>query len=128
MRRISLALALIGAVAATGCGQASKPANTGGNRGIESQTFKLTVRGEKRYQTGSGATLRVYMLPEGGLITGAPFDGLAGQRGSRDYGPLAGTGAVSGSSGSVDSGGGPASRAGAAPRSKSMFRSESGST
>lgn len=78
MRRISLALALAGAVAA-GCGQSSAPSVSGGSKGIESQRFKLTVRGEKAVRY-AGALTRAdgtvdpsfdgtLMLPEGGVVT-----------------------------------------------------------
>ncbi len=43
MRRISLAIALIGAVAATGCGKTAT-SNDGGNRGVAENTFNVTVQ------------------------------------------------------------------------------------
>ncbi len=55
MRRISLALALIGAVAATGCGQTST-SNTGGNRGVAENTFHVTVQNGQNGNTSLAIT------------------------------------------------------------------------
>jgi hypothetical protein len=46
MRRISLALALFGAVAAAGCGGGAKPAATAGAKGTAGQSFTLTVNNQ----------------------------------------------------------------------------------
>ena len=69
MRRISLALALLGAVAAAGCGGAgsSSPASAGGNKGVEQASFKLVVRGEGSFTQGAST----FILPKGGVVTAA---------------------------------------------------------
>jgi len=46
MRRISLALALFGAVAAAGCGGGAKPAATAGAKGTAGQSFTLTLNNQ----------------------------------------------------------------------------------
>jgi hypothetical protein len=69
MRRISLALALLGAVAAAGCGGAGSksPSSSGGNKGVEDTTWKLVVRGEGAFL--DPATNTTIILPKGGVIT-----------------------------------------------------------
>ena len=69
MRRISLALALLGAVAAAGCGGAGgkSPASSSGNKGVEDASFKLVVRGEGAYL--DPATSTTIILPKGGVVT-----------------------------------------------------------
>jgi hypothetical protein len=63
MRRISLALALVGAVAA-GCGGAGSTATSNNQkRGVEGTYFTLTVRGETLANDG------VSMIPTGGVVT-----------------------------------------------------------
>jgi hypothetical protein len=72
MRRISLALALLGAVAAAGCGGAGgkSPAPSSGNKGIEQAQMKLVVRGEGAFfDPVAGTTI---ILPKGGVITSSP--------------------------------------------------------
>jgi hypothetical protein len=72
MRRISLALALLGAVAAAGCGGAGgkSPAPSSGNKGIEQSPMKLVVRGEGAFfDPVAGTTI---ILPKGGVITSTP--------------------------------------------------------
>ena len=67
MRRISLALALVGAVAAAGCGGAGgkSPAPSSGNKGVEQASFKLVVRGENAFwDPVAGTTI---ILPKGGV-------------------------------------------------------------
>jgi hypothetical protein len=67
MRRISLALALVGAVAA-GCGGAGSTATSNNQkRGVEGTQFTLTIRGETQATVGT----TVYMLPAGGIVTAA---------------------------------------------------------
>ncbi len=63
MRRISLALALAGAVAATGCGQTST-SNTGGNRGVAENTFHVFV------QNGQGGNTSLAITA--GYVTSTP--------------------------------------------------------
>ncbi len=63
MRRISLALALFGAVAATGCGQTST-SNTGGNRGVAENTFHVTIQNGQNGNTVLAIT--------GGYVTSTP--------------------------------------------------------
>jgi hypothetical protein len=46
MRRISLALALMGAVAAAGCGGGAQPSSTAGNKGTAGSTFTVTVNNQ----------------------------------------------------------------------------------
>jgi hypothetical protein len=46
MRRISLAVALVGAVAVAGCGGGAKPSSSGGTKGTAGSTFTVTVRAE----------------------------------------------------------------------------------
>lgn len=46
MRRISLALALFGAIAAAGCSGGSNPSSSGTSKGTPGSTFTLEVRGE----------------------------------------------------------------------------------
>jgi hypothetical protein len=74
MRRISLALALLGAVAAAGCGGAGgkSPAPSSGNKGVEDTTWKLVVRGEGAYiDPANGTTI---ILPKGGVVSGSGID------------------------------------------------------
>ncbi len=63
MRRISLALALIGAVAATGCGK-SATSNNGGNRGVAEGTFTVLVQNGQNGNTSLAIT--------GGYVTSVP--------------------------------------------------------
>jgi OmcA/MtrC family decaheme c-type cytochrome len=75
MRRISLALALVGAVAAAGCGGAggTSPSSSGGNKGVEQASFKLVVRGENAFwDPVAGTTI---ILPKGGVVS-APAAGI----------------------------------------------------
>ena len=73
MRRISLALALMGAVAAAGCGGAgTSPASSGGNKGVEQASFKLVVRGENAYWDATVST--TIILPRGGVVSGGGID------------------------------------------------------
>lgn len=74
MRRISLALALLGAVAAAGCGGAGgkSPASSDGNKGVEQASFKLVVRGENAYL--DPATNTTIILPRGGVVSGGGID------------------------------------------------------
>jgi OmcA/MtrC family decaheme c-type cytochrome len=46
MRRISLAVALVGAVAVAGCGAGAKPSSSGGTKGTAGSTFTVTVRAD----------------------------------------------------------------------------------
>ena len=71
MRRISLALALVGAVAAAGCGGAggTSPASSGGNKGVDQASFKLVVVGEGT-PTWDAATSTTVVIPKGGVVTG----------------------------------------------------------
>jgi hypothetical protein len=46
MRRLSLAIALIGAAAAAGCGGGTAPTATGTGRGVPGSTFTVQVRGD----------------------------------------------------------------------------------
>jgi hypothetical protein len=55
MRRISLALALVGAMAATGCGKTST-SNTGGNRGVSDGTFHVTIQNGQNQKPVNGVT------------------------------------------------------------------------
>lgn len=68
-RRISLALALVGAVAAAGCKGGANPSSSGSGRGVPGSTFTVKVRGEKAYFDPLTST--TLMLPDGGLITAA---------------------------------------------------------
>ena len=74
MRRISLALALLGAIAAAGCGGAGgkSPAPSSGNKGVEQASFKLVVRGENAYWDASAST--TIILPKGGVVSGGGID------------------------------------------------------
>jgi hypothetical protein len=75
MRRTTLALALLGAVAATGCGVQSKPAPTGQNKGVENNKFTMEVIGDEQYVSGG----TIYMLPKGGTISGSGLNcGITG--------------------------------------------------
>ena len=67
MRRISLALALIGAIAATGCGQSGSDDGTGGNPGIKEGTFTIVVQNGQAMVTGQpeNPSLRIV----GGRVT-----------------------------------------------------------
>lgn len=69
MRRISIALALVGAVAAAGCGGAggSTPASSSANPGLDESTFKVVVRGENAFW--DPATSTTVILPKGGVVT-----------------------------------------------------------
>ena len=67
MRRISLALALLGAVASAGCGGGTNPSSSGSARGVPGSTFTVKVRGEKAYF--DPATSTTVFLPDGGLVT-----------------------------------------------------------
>ncbi len=64
MRRISLALALVGAVAATGCGKTSTSNDGGGNRGVAQGTFNVTVQNGQNGNTSLAIT--------GGYVTSVP--------------------------------------------------------
>jgi hypothetical protein len=74
MRRISLALALLGAVAAAGCGGAGgkSPAPSSGNKGVEQASFKLVVRGEGSFLDADGVSSII--LPKGGVVSGGGID------------------------------------------------------
>jgi hypothetical protein len=68
-----LALALLGAVAATGCGgSGGTPASAGGNKGVEDTSWKLVVRGEGAYL--DPATNTTIILPKGGVVSGGGID------------------------------------------------------
>jgi hypothetical protein len=69
MRRISLALALLGAVAATGCGGGTNPSSSGSSKGVPGSTFTVKVRGDKAFFDASTAT--TVFLPDGGFVTAA---------------------------------------------------------
>jgi hypothetical protein len=55
MRRISLALALIGAVAAAGCGGGAKPSSNAGNKGTAGVNFTVTVNNQGGGTVSDGA-------------------------------------------------------------------------
>jgi hypothetical protein len=68
MRRISLALALVGAVAAAGCGVQSKAPPTGQNKGVQNNLYSMEVVGDQLYAAGG------YTMPVGGYISGSGLD------------------------------------------------------
>jgi OmcA/MtrC family decaheme c-type cytochrome len=69
MRRITLALALVGAVAA-GCsgGAGSTASSNNQKRGVTGSQFTLSVRGETQVTVGT----TIYMVPAGGIVTSTP--------------------------------------------------------
>jgi hypothetical protein len=71
MRRISLALALVGAVAA-GCGGGAGGTASSNNqkRGVSGSTFTLQVRGEAAFWDSSSSS--TIILPSGGVVTSVP--------------------------------------------------------
>jgi OmcA/MtrC family decaheme c-type cytochrome len=71
MRRISLALALIGAVAAAGCGGTTSPTGTSDNRGIPGKTFTVEVRGETPVYNPDPLVATTVFIPGGGVVTSA---------------------------------------------------------
>ncbi len=68
MRRISFALALVGAVAAGCSGGAGNPDSNNAKKGVGGSLFTLSVRGETQVVV-AGTT---YMLPAGGVVTSTP--------------------------------------------------------
>jgi hypothetical protein len=64
MRRISLALALVGAVTAAGCSGGAKSSSTGTNPGVADGTFKVTVQNGQDGNTG--------LAIKGGYVTSTP--------------------------------------------------------
>lgn len=68
MRRISLAFALAGALAATGCGE-SRSAASGGAKGVAEGTFTVTVQNG---QAMNGAAANPSLAMKGGYVTSEP--------------------------------------------------------
>jgi OmcA/MtrC family decaheme c-type cytochrome len=71
MHRISLALALAGAVAVTGCGGTKNPTDSGTGRGIPGKTFTVTVRGETPTYNPDPLVATTVFIPGGGVVTSA---------------------------------------------------------
>lgn len=68
MRRISLALALFGAIAAAGCSGNSLPGTSGSSKGTPGSTFTVRVRGDAYWVDGTTQVIR----PQFGTITSDP--------------------------------------------------------
>ena len=76
MRRMSLAVALLGAIAAAGCGGGTTPASSGSSRGVPGSTFTVKVRGDHAVYpyTVPGSdpvVVTTLFVPEGGFVTAA---------------------------------------------------------
>jgi hypothetical protein len=67
MRRLSLAVALVGAVAAAGCGGSKAPSSAGTNKGTPGSTYTVEVRGDLYWSPDGGIT--TVSRPQYGVIT-----------------------------------------------------------
>jgi hypothetical protein len=81
MRRISLAVALFGAIAAAGCGGNKAPNSSGTSKGTPGSTFTIQVRGEA-YNYTDPVTNTSVARPVGGTITSTPPGLNCGDAGS----------------------------------------------
>ncbi|BDG05238.1 OmcA/MtrC family decaheme c-type cytochrome [Anaeromyxobacter oryzae] len=69
MRRISLALALVGAVTAAGCSGGAKSSDSGSGKGVQDGTITVTVQNG---QALNGAPANPSLAITGGYVTSAP--------------------------------------------------------
>lgn len=78
MRRISRAIALLGAVAAAGCSGTGAPGTSGTARGTPGSTYTIQVRGDATWTDGGVSTNR----PRGGTVTSTPAGLSCGDAGT----------------------------------------------
>lgn len=70
MRRFSLALALLGAIAGAGCSASNSPSSSGSSKGVPGSTFTVVVRGENYwFDPVSGTTV---VRPQYGTVASSP--------------------------------------------------------